>query len=159
MNWNISTWSLKTRRSSILKYGCHSNKVSIISNLISGRNCLRGSIVRKLKLLNRPLYPQRQKVYVASKANSDQQSMPSTSQPLILPPSLPPRLPQLILLQKLKLKPMKKAAPKNKKGSARKNLTRKSKQIASELADASALEALLFATSFPSPKSPHHNST
>ena len=61
MNWSISTWSLKIRRSSIIKYGCESDKVNI-SNKINGRNRPRGKITRKRKLMDKPLYPKRQKV-------------------------------------------------------------------------------------------------
>ena len=163
MNWSISTWSLRTRRSSILKYGCESDKASISSSVLSGRNCPRGCINRKRKLMDKPLYLKRQKVYEASKKNYDQ-SMSSTSQPslsqLSLPqPLIPSPLPQPILSPKPKSKPWKKASSKNNKECTRRNPTRKSRRRASEVADASALAEFSFAAAFPFPKSPHHNCT
>ena len=75
MNWSISAWSLKTRRSSILKYGSESDKGSI-SGEVSGRNRPRGKISRQRKLLDRPLYPNRQ-----SKASNVDRSEPIPLEP------------------------------------------------------------------------------
>lgn len=58
MNWSISTWSLKTRRSSILKYGSESDKANIGSE-VNGRNRPRGKISRTRKIMDKPLYPKR----------------------------------------------------------------------------------------------------
>ena len=43
MNWIISTWSLRTRKISVLKYGSKRDKVNI-SNEFNGRKLLHGKI-------------------------------------------------------------------------------------------------------------------
>ena len=167
MNWSISTWSLKTRRSSILKYGSESDKGNISSE-VNGRNRPRGKISRNRKLMYKPLYPKRQGVYVASKANDDQSiSSPPLPSPLLQPSPPKPKQKLRKKTQPKKTRPIRhqllisppsnpkpKKKPRTKKPSAGKNITR-SKRKASEVVLNQVDTA--FATAFPSSKSPHHN--
>ena len=66
MNWSISSWSLRTRRSYILKHGTESDKDHVNSES-NGRNRPRGKRSRLRSLKDRPLYPSRQRNMAQSK--------------------------------------------------------------------------------------------
>ena len=97
MSWSISTWSTRTRRSSVLKDGTESDKEHANASDVSGRNRPRGFISRERVLIDKPLYPKRHKMIVAQIAITPQQPQlpthpPSTLEQLLPQPPFPPQL-------------------------------------------------------------------
>ena len=186
MSWSISTWSMRTRRSSILKDGTESDKEYASTSDVTGRNRPRGCISRKRVLIDNPLYPKRRKGIVAEITITPQlpPHPPSTAEEL--PPQ--PIQHQLLLPYKTNLPtkkgstksntPSRRTKPPTEKGSTKSKTparrtklpTKKgptktntpSRRISYRRQPSSAqkdqVEAA-FAASFPSPKSPHHKCT